>query len=334
MKKDIKRIAIVRLSALGDIVNTALVLQFIHEHYPNAQIEWITEEVFAPLLQNQPLLYKVHSINLKRLKKEKKLSLLKETVSHLRSLGNFDIIIDMQGLLKSAIVARLLGKNTHGFDKNSSREALSSLFYKTTSYVPYEENIVKRNCFLVSDALGFKISDTMILNKKPLFLNTKTYDFSKDKKNIAFVIGASWESKKYPKELVVDVCNKLQENCLLIWGNAAEKEEAEFIAKHSAFATLAPKLTLDALVSYISQVDLLIGNDTGPTHMAWAQNIPSITLLGPTTTRMIYETPKNIGIKSPSKVNILKIDKNDFSIKEIKPQTIANKAKELLANGI
>jgi heptosyltransferase-1 len=87
-------------------------------------------------------------------------------------------------------------------------------------------------------------------------------------------------------------------------------------------------------VSYISQVDLLIGNDTGPTHIAWAQNIPSITLLGPTTTRMIYETPKNIGIKSPSKVDILKIDKNDFSIKEIKPQTIANKAKELLANGI
>jgi heptosyltransferase-1 len=334
MKKEIKTIAIVRLSALGDIVNTALVLEFIHQHYPNAQIEWITEAVFAPLLQNHPLISKVHSIDLKRVKKEKKLSLLKETISKLRLLGNFDIIIDMQGLLKSAIVARLLGKNTHGFDKNSSREALSCLFYKTSSYVPYEENIVKRNCFLVADALGFEISDAMILNKKPIFPITQRYDFTHEKKNIALVIGASWESKKYPKELVVEVCNKLQENCLLIWGNEAEKEEAAFIAARSVFASLAPKLTLDALVSYISGVDLLIGNDTGPTHMAWAQNVPSITLLGPTTSRMIYETPKNIGIKSPSKVNILKIDKNDFSLKEISPQTIVQKAKELLENGI
>jgi len=334
MKRDINTIAIVRLSALGDIVNTALVLQFIHQHYPNAKIEWVTEALFAPLLQNHPLISKVHSINLKKLKKEKKLSLLKETISHLRSLGNFDIIMDMQGLLKSAIVARLLGKNTHGFDKNSSREALSSLFYKTNSFVPYEENIVKRNCFLVSDALGFEINDAMILNKKPIFPITNQYNFSKDKKNIAFVIGASWESKKYPKELVTKVCNELRENCFLIWGNEAEREEAAFIAEHSAFASLAPKLSLDALVSYISQMDLLIGNDTGPTHMAWAQNVPSITLLGPTTSRMIYETPKNIGIKSPSKVNILKIDKNDFSIKEIAPLTIVQKAKELLKNGI
>jgi heptosyltransferase-1 len=334
MKKDINTIAIVRLSALGDIVNTALVLQFIHQHYPNAKIEWITEALFAPLLENHPLLSRVHTINLKRLKKEKKLSLLKETIAQLRSLGDFDIIIDMQGLLKSAVVARLIGKSTHGFDKNSSREALSSLFYKTSSFVPYEENIVKRNCFLAADALGFEITDTMIVNKKAIFPVTQSYDFTHEKKNIAFVIGASWESKKYPKELVVEVCDELKENCLLIWGNEAEKEEAAFIAKHSAFATLAPKLTLDALISYISGVDLLIGNDTGPTHMAWAQNIPSITLLGPTTSRMIYETPKNIGIKSPSKVNILKIDKNDFSIKEILPQTIVQKAKELLNNGI
>jgi len=77
-------------------------------------------------------------------------------------------------------------------------------------------------------------------------------------------------------------------------------------------------------------MDLLIGNDTGPTHIAWAQNIASITLLGPTTTRMIYETPKNIGLKSPSDVNILKINKNDYSIKEISSDNIITTAKELL----
>ncbi|MDD2790665.1 MAG: lipopolysaccharide heptosyltransferase I [Sulfurimonas sp.] len=328
------KIAIVRLSALGDIVNSALVLQFIHKHYPNAEIEWITEELFAPLLQGHPLLHKVHTINLKRLKKEKSLTLLKETISKLRSLGEFDLIIDMQGLLKSAIVARLIGKNTHGFDKDSSREALSSLFYKTSSHIAYTQNVIKRNCFLVADALGFLIDDAMILAKEPLFEIGQQFSFNQERKNIAIVIGASWESKKYPKERVVELSNALKENILLIWGNETEREEAAFIAEHSEYAILAPKLSLPELVSFISQVDLLIGNDTGPTHMAWAQNIPSITLLGPTTTRMIYETPKNRGIKSPSSVNLNKIDKNDFSLQEIEVERIAQNARELLSDGI
>jgi len=236
----------------------------------------------------------------------------------------------MQGLIKSAIVARLLGKQTHGFDRDSSRESLSSLFYKTTSHIPYESGVVKRNCFLVSNALNFQIDDSMILNKKPIFEVKEEFIFQREKKNIAFVIGASWNSKIYPKELVAKVCNGLEEEIYIIWGDDKEREEAEWICEHSSYATLAPKLNLAQLVAFISALDLLIGNDTGPTHLAWAQNIPSITLFGPTTTRMIYETAQNIGIKSPSTVNILKIDKHDFSIKYISPKVVTHKAKELL----
>jgi len=330
MKKDIKRVAIVRLSALGDIVNSAVILQFIHSKFPDAKIEWITEEVFAPLLQNHPLIYAVHTLNLKQLKKSKSFSSLKRSISKLHSLGEFDIIIDIQGLLKSAIVAKLIGPNTHGFDKNSAREGIASYLYKTTSHIEYDENIVKRNTHLVSDGLGFVIDDEMLLNKKPIF---KTIDYrlgNSDKINIAIVIGASWESKKYPKESVAKLCDELKENCIIIWGSETEKEDAIWICENSSYATLAPKLSLTELVALISNVDLLIGNDTGPTHMAWAQNIPSITLFGPTTTRMIYETPINIGIKSSSKVDIYKIDKNDFSIKDIPTKDITTKAKELL----
>ncbi len=178
----------------------------------------------------------------------------------------------------------------------------------------------------------------MILNKKPIFPVSKDGLPSElkrvDAKNIALVIGASWESKKFPKESVLKLCDELKENSIIIWGGEREKEVAEWICENSAYATIAPKLSLIELVSLISDIDLLIGNDTGPTHMAWAQNIPSITLFGPTTTRMIYETPKNIGIKSPSKVDIYKIDKNDFSINEIEVSEITKKAKELLNNGI
>lgn len=334
MNKDIKNIAIARLSALGDIINSAVVLQFIKEVYPNAQIDWVTEDLFVPLLQTNKYIDNIHGVNLKALKKNKSFSLLKNTISKLASLDNYDIIIDMQGLIKSAVVARIISKNTHGFDKNSTRESLAAFFYKTTTAVPYEENVIKRNCFVVADALDFKITDEMILNKQPVFTPTKKFDLQNDKKNVAFVVGASWPSKIYPKESVVKVCDALEEQCYIIWGNALEKEYAEWICKHSKYATLAPKMQLNELVSFVSDMDLLIGNDTGPTHLAWAQNIPSLTLLGPTTSRMIYETPKNIAIKSPSKVNINKIDKNDFSIKEISPQEVTQKAKELLQHGL
>ena len=330
MNTNIKHIAIVRLSALGDIINSAIVLQFLHDNFPNIKIDWITEEMFAPILEGHPLIHKVHTVNIKKLKKERSFSLLKHTIKEIRSFGEYDLIIDMQGLIKSAIVARLLGKNTHGFDKNSTRESLASLFYKTTSSIPYESNVVKRNSFVVADALGFFLHDNMILNKAPIFPIREHFELRSDTKNIALVIGASWESKIYPKELMAKVCEKLQEQCYIIWGNKKEREDAEWISKQTKYATLAPKLTLSELVSFISQMDLIIGNDTGPTHIAWAQNIASITLFGPTNSRMMYETSQNIALKSPSKVNLLKINKNDFSIKEIKVETILSQAKKLL----
>lgn len=330
MNTDIQKIAIVRLSALGDIINSAVVVQFIKQHYPNAAIDWISEEIFSDALKALKELRNVHTVNLKALKRQKSFSLLMQNIKTLRTLDEYDIIIDMQGLIKSAIGARLIGKNTHGFDKDSTRESLAALFYKTTSHIAYSENVVKRNCYVVGDALGFEITDAMLLEKKAVFEITQEFSLSTASKNVAFVIGASWESKIYPKDKVAKICNELDTTCYIIWGNEQEKSDAEWICEHSKNAILAPAMNLQALISFVSHMDLLIGNDTGPTHIAWAQNIPSVTLLGPTNRRMIYETSKNIAIESASEVNIMKIDKNDFSIREIPYETVLEKAKELL----
>ena len=328
--KEIKKIAIVRLSALGDIVNSAVVLQFIKAFDPEIEITWITEEVFAPILSHVAEIEQVESLNLKALKKEKSLSLLLANINRLKALGDFDLVIDMQGLLKSALVSKFLGKKRHGFDKNSIRESIASCFYSSTSAISYESSVVKRNAFVIGDALGFEISDSMLLTKKAIFPITKTFTHSSSKRQVAFVIGASWASKIYPKELLVEVIEGVREDCHIIWGSEAERESAKWLCKETSFAKLAPKLTLCTLTDFISSMDLLIGNDTGPTHMAWAQNIPSITLFGPTNERMIFPTSKNIYLNSPSKVDILKINKKDFSIKEIPPTEIIKKAKELL----
>jgi heptosyltransferase-1 len=332
MNREPLRIAIVRLTALGDIINGAIVLQLIRKHYPDARIEWFCEEAFAPILQGHPDLEKVHGVPVKRIKKEKSLTLLKETVRSLKASGPFERIIDMQGLIKSAVVARLLGGNTHGFDRASAREGVASWFYRTHSHIAYEENVIRRNIAVVADALDFEVSDEEILAKRPCFAPQKRPAYlADDRKNIALVIGASWPSKEYPKEKFAELCTALgSHNCLLIWGSEQEKRYADYVAAQASNAVIAPKLSLAELRAAIEHCDLTIGNDTGPTHLAWAMNRPSITLFGPTNTRMIYETPINLACESDSDVDINNINKLDFSIRTISVETIADKAKDLL----
>ena len=330
------RIAIVRLSALGDIINSALILQFIKQAHPNARIEWICEETFAPIIKSHPALDAVHTVAIKRAKKTRSLSLLFQTISMLRSLGTFDVIIDLQGLLKSALVARFIGKNIYGFDKNSIREALACKFYQSHAHIPYEENSIWRTVVLINAALGLNITKEMVNAKQPALFYKEEEKITQGllrsgQKNIAFVIGASWPSKTYPKENFIQLANKLDGNIILVWGSPAEKADAEAIALESPNTKLAPKLSLPQLVALIDSVDLVVGNDTGPTHIAWAMNRPSITLFGPTPAhKMMWEDEKHIAIESDSTVDPLKLDRSDMSIKDISPQLICDTAKGLL----
>lgn len=325
------RIAIVRLSALGDIVNTAVVLQIIRKHYPHATIDWYVEEAFAPILKEHPLISEVIPVPLKRIKKNKKFQLLRETIGQLKSRAPYDQIIDAQGLIKSALVTYFLQGSVHGFDRFSAREKLAARFYDTVSSIPYELNVIKRNVLVINEALNIPYDENDILNKEPLFPIHEKPQTLNDIKNVACVIGASWPSKCYPKEHFATLSSNLPYRCHLIWGSESERLDAEWIASHSANAVVAPKMSLGELVNFIGHCDLVIGNDTGPTHMAWAMNRPSITLFGPTNERMIFPTKMNIGIKSRSSVNILKINRNDFSIRDIDPDKVLQKAKELLS---
>ncbi len=153
---------------------------------------------------------------------------------------------------------------------------------------------------------------------------------SLEKKNIIFVIGSTWESRNYPKEKFAKIADALQENILIVWGSEEEKDRAEWIASHSIYAKVLPKINLNALKAIIGESDLLIGNDTGPTHIAWGLNSPSITIFGPTPVNRVYETAINRVIKSSSSVNHYKLDKNDFSIRDIEAKDIIALAKALL----
>jgi heptosyltransferase-1 len=329
------RIAIVKLSALGDIVHAMVALQFIKAQAPDLQIDWIVEQRFAGILANNPDINAIYTIDLKSLKTHKAGVFQQIKIIRNYAKNNYDLVIDAQGLLKSAITARILGKPVAGFDADSIREKAAAWFYTIKVACAYDANTIDRNALVLGMPLGISITPEQILNKKPFLFFSDTDQpytefLSTDKRNIVLVISSTWESRNYPAEKFVAVAEALQQNCLIIWGNAQEKEKADWMATQSNTIKVMPKLDFNGLKELIAQADLLIGNDTGPTHMAWALNKPSITLFGPTPVSRVYQTDINKVLKSASIVNPYKLNKQDYSIKDINESDIIKLAKDLL----
>jgi len=329
------RIAIVKLSALGDIVHAMIVLQFIKKHYPETVIDWFVDGRFGGILESNPHINQIQQINFKSAKESKSFFLFLKELRKIRMLTKYDLVIDMQGLIKSALVARIIPSDiTLGFDKDSLREKLATFFYNQVYKNDYAGNVIERNIALVSYALKISIDQEDIYRKQPFLYSSRKYTFnaiSNKKQNIALIPGASYPSKCYPVEKFVELTKILDANFFIIWGNEKEKMMADKIKTLSDQVFICGKLSLDKLISIISQVNLVIGPDTGPTHMAWALNIPSITLFGPTPGyRNTYITNINKIIESSSKVNPRKINRSDYSIKNIKVSDISKLAQELL----
>ena len=328
------KLVIVKLSAMGDIIHAMVALQYIKKAKKNIQIDWIVEKGFVQILENNPHIDNILPVNLKAIKKNKMalFSEIKKIKAYAKN--NYDLVIDAQGLLKSAITSKLLGKNIAGFSKSSIREGVASYFYGRKVQIAYDANTIDRNAKVISEPIDISINSEMILNKETfLFYSDEdaldTY-ITKEKKNIIFVIGSTWQSRNYPKEKFLEIAAHLKENILVAWGNEEEREKALWLQTASPFIKALPKINLNALKSIIAKSDLLIGNDTGPTHMAWGLNIPSITIFGPTPINRVYQTPINKVIKSNSQVNHYKLNKEDYSIYDIEAKNIIQMAKELL----
>ncbi len=332
----VMKIAIVKLSAMGDIIHAMVALQFIKKAFPESKIDWIVEEGFKGILENNPHIDTILTVNLKSIKTKKSEILTQYRLLKEYSKNNYDVVIDAQGLLKSAIVSRIIGGRVvgsfvAGFDRDSIREKFASLFYDKKIYIPYDKNTIDRNLKVILEPLGLKVTKEDVLNKEPfLFLNSP-FSLLPSPFSLIFIVGASKPNKVYPKEKFLEIAQKLKEKVLVVWGNEEEYETALWLSENSEYITLDGKGTLNDLKFKIQNASLVIGGDTGPTHIAWGMNIPSITIFGNTPAyRNTYETVINKTVKSKSVVNSLRLDKDDFSINEIGSNEIVVIARKLL----
>lgn len=323
------KICIVKLSAMGDIIHAMVALQFIKIEMPDAQIDWIVESGFKGVLENNPHIDNILPVNLKAIKKKKGEIFNQYKILKTYSKNDYDIVIDAQGLLKSAIVSRIIGAPViSGFDKNSIREGIASVFYNKTVSIPYDANTIDRNATVVCEPLGIKVTTQRIIEKEAFLFSSSPVKDLPDVFNL-FVIGSTWESRNYPKEKFIEIAEALKVQTFIVWGSKEEQEKAIWMQEQSQYLQVLPRGSLDELKYVISKCNLLIGNDTGPTHMAWGLNTPSVTIFGPTPTNRVYVTPINKVVKSSSKINHYKLNKNDFSISEIEVDEIVQIAKDL-----
>ena len=311
-----------------------MAIQFIRKHIANAHISWFCDARFEQIARLLAGVDEVVALPLKDKKFLKTFGILRQ------KQGQFDIIIDLQGLLKSALVSRSLGKNIFGFDRFSTKEGLASIFYTHKYSCNYDKNIILRNLELCSFALNFSFDEKEILTKEPCFLkksripnkNSRIPDKKSRIPNRKILIApfASESSKCYAHFASVIKGAKEFAQCFLIAGSEPERKKATKLA--SSGATLLAPLDLAQILEFMDTCDLIIGNDSGITHLAWAQNYATITLFGNRSgARNAFATPKNLIIQATPKheIDAFHIDKSDFCINDIDPAQIIAKAKGL-----
>lgn len=305
------KIAIIRLSAIGDIVFSLTAAAMIKQKYTNANITWIVDERFAEVVQDSPFVDKIESLKLKPLS----LSLINREAAKIKALGSFDIALDLQGLIKSAVVTSFVNAEKKvGFSYKSAREGAASLFYTQRAVSDYQKNIVERYVDLLNTAFGGGFSIEGVCAKPKLLGYSQAHNpIDNGKKNILINMSASKPNKIYTWEKMKEVAK------------AFEGENLKIIGLN------APNMTLNDVKALIDSSDLVIGGDTGVTHMAWAMNTPSVTIFGATPhERNAFATEKNIMIGAKKEVNAKKLDYDDYSINNIKPQEIIEAARRVM----
>ncbi len=277
-----QRILIVRLSAIGDIFHTFTVLTDIKQALPNAKISWLVDASLSGVAELCPLIDQVIAIPLRQWKNNK-LTYLPNLIKYRQTLINreYDYIIDTQGLIKSAALARFLFKGSlYGLDKSSAREPLASLFYDFTYKVPQNSIAVIRLRNLISKIYQLDID----LANPQLLINMKSATDSIRSPYIFLLYGTSKKSKEWPMAEWIKLARWLLENSeyllTLTYSNSAEQQFAQEFARqlNQQRVIIINKMAFSDLADHINRARLIIGVDTGFTHLANLLAKPTIAL--------------------------------------------------------
>lgn len=293
------KIAIIRLSAMGDIIMTSAFLGGLREVARDYSIEFFIDSAFSGIIEHSPCIRKIHALPFKKMLKS--IGGIMDIREYCKKCGKYEFVIDAQGLLKSAMVGKFLDSNNFiGFDSSSIREKIASFFYNKKVNISYNENVLKRNFKVIFEYLNFHDMDK-VLNLKETSLGINFLKIHEDldilvknqaqvdSEKILFVLESSNPLKQYPIEKYLQLAKMLRKflknlHIYLIYYNDEQNANklSKMLTAEKLPHTTLPKMNLNEVKYCITQMNCVIGGDTGITHLAWIFNIPSITLYGDT----------------------------------------------------
>ncbi len=285
------RFLLVRLGALGDIVHAIPVAVALRREFPDAQIDWIVSGRHREILELVPVLSRTIVVN-DRDGATDGISMMAAMRDVRRQ--RYDVAIDLQGLLKSALIARGSGaRRVIGFNRRYARESMASLFYTDRHdpggagiYAPTEtRHVVHINLGLLRP-LGIEVEHPAFAIDAPVSEAIAQLLAHVNGPFALLNTGAAWPNKRWPAEYLGALAAALQARrglpSVVLWG-PGERELAERVVHTSVGAAVAaPETTIADIAALASAASVMVSGDTGPTHIASAVGTPLVGIYGPT----------------------------------------------------
>ncbi len=288
------RVLIVKMSALGDIIHALPVLDYLHQVMPGIEVDWVVEEPFRDILEGNPLISRLHLVRTKVWRKKPFSAATRREIREVRNAlqaRDYDRVFDIQGNLKSGLVDWLTGAdNRIGFTQETLQESINLLF--TTQQVPvrrHDYHITDQYLRLVSVTFGkdfsaFKLSSDIYTSPEDDETAGTLLSTLSDGLIFLFHYGTTWQTKFWFAEGWVHLGKTLLETypdstILLSWGNESERAAVtELAAGIGKGARVLQRYSLKGLTALLKKVNLVVGGDTGPTHIAAAVGTPTVSL--------------------------------------------------------
>jgi heptosyltransferase-1 len=277
------RVLLVKLSSLGDIVHSYPALTDAARAVPGIEIDWLVDEAFAPLARLHPAVRRVIALPIRRLKKQPRAAFpeLRQRIAELRG-ERYDVLIDAQGLMKSAIAGRLARAGArHGFGRGSAREGMAMLFYDRRHDIPETEHMAVRIRRLFAAALGYPMPAT----EPDAGLRHDAGMLAAGRPYVVLIHGTSWKTKTWTRDGWRGLAGRLAAkgfDAVLFAHGAEETERVAAIAAGLANVRVLPPASVESLVPVLAGAAGVVTVDTGLGHLAAALALPTIGLYGPT----------------------------------------------------
>lgn len=318
-------VLIVKTSSMGDVLHTLPALTDAMHAIPGIRFDWAVEENFAQIPGWHPAVDKVLPVAIRRWRKHWFGSQQREErVLFKRELQSrqYDIVIDAQGLIKSAALVTRLSKGVkHGQDSRSAREPFASWWYDIRHEVSKKQHAVERTRELFAKSLGYEKPQTQ--GDYAIAGHFSTIATEDTAPYLIFLHATTRDNKHWPEDHwrgLIELVQPMGLRVKLPWGAEHEHQRAQRLAEGFEYVEVLPKLSLEAVAQQLAGACAVVSVDTGLSHLTAALDRPNITLYGPTDPGLIGGYGKN--------QYVIKAVENDM--KNIAATSVMEKLRDLI----